>query len=29
MNNEAKGELTIHVLAIPKDTKPLEDIFGG
>lgn len=29
MNDEPKGELTIQVLAMPKDTNPAGDIFGG
>ncbi len=29
MKEEPKGELTIQVLAMPKDTNPAGDIFGG
>jgi acyl-CoA thioesterase YciA len=29
MKEEPKGELTIQVLAMPKDTNPSGDIFGG
>ncbi len=29
MKEELKGELTIQVLAMPKDTNPAGDIFGG
>ena len=29
MKEEPKGELTIQVLAMPKDTNPGGDIFGG
>jgi acyl-CoA thioesterase YciA len=29
MNNEPKGELAIRVVAMPKDTNPAGDIFGG
>ncbi|UCG27924.1 MAG: acyl-CoA thioesterase [Bacteroidales bacterium] len=29
MKDEPKGELTIQVLAMPKDTNPAGDIFGG
>ncbi len=29
MKNKPKGELTIQVLAMPKDTNPAGDIFGG
>ncbi len=29
MNKEPKGELAIRVVAMPKDTNPAGDIFGG
>lgn len=29
MNNEPKGELAIRVVAMPKDTNPAGDVFGG
>lgn len=29
MNEEAKGELAIRVVAMPKDTNPAGDVFGG
>lgn len=29
MKEEAKGELTIQVLAMPADTNPSGDVFGG
>jgi len=29
MNQEPKGELAIRVVAMPKDTNPAGDVFGG
>lgn len=29
MNNQPKGELAIRVVAMPKDTNPAGDVFGG
>jgi acyl-CoA thioesterase YciA len=29
MNKEPKGELAIRVVAMPKDTNPAGDVFGG
>ena len=29
MNSEPKGELAIRVVAMPKDTNPAGDVFGG
>ena len=29
MNEEPKGELAIRVVAMPKDTNPAGDVFGG
>ena len=29
MSNKPKGELTIQMLAMPKETNPFGDIFGG
>mgnify|MGYP001148911326 FL=1 len=29
MKNQPKGELAIKVVAMPKDTNPAGDVFGG
>lgn len=29
MNGEPQGELTVRTMAMPKDTNPIGDIFGG